>query len=281
MKNITLFIVAIFISSSLLAQVQPLNASFENWASGNPVDWNTTNSMFATNVTEVTTGAQDGTSSIRCETIDVLGNTVPGLATLGVIDVVNQTISGGMPYTERPNVFTGYYKYAGVSGDMGSVIAYFTKWNGASRDTIGAAFFTATDTSAWTQFSDTVQYQFLDNPDTMNIVIIASGISLQIGSVIEIDNLAFVGLSVGVNDNLNANEIFNVYPNPAKDNINIRINNGENAEITLFNTIGQQVYKVKTSVSNNRIDVSQQHRGIYFIKVKLKDKVYTEKVFVN
>ena len=293
MKNITLIIAAILISGSLLAQTQPLNPSFENWTTAaagfdNPDSWTTTNLDLGfmgtfVNVTEETTGAQDGTSFIRLETKDPGTGALPGVASLGIIDVANQTVTGGMPYTDRPEFFKGYYNYNGVNGDTCSLIAFFTKWDGTTRDTIGFSFFmTDANTSNWTMFTDTIYWDATSSPDTLNIIVASSSSeAMQVGSILDIDNLFFEGTVVGVEDNLSSEELFDIYPNPVKDVINVRINNGENAEITLYNTVGQQVYKTNTSTADNKINVSQQNRGIYFIKVKLDNKVYTKKVFLN
>ncbi len=283
MKHITVFIFVFLISNLLFAQIQPLNASFETWSGGNPIDWNTTNSGLGNTVTEITTGAQDSSSYIRLETIELFtGDIIPGIATLGIIDIANQTVTGGMAYTDRPNIIKGYFKYNGVNGDIGSVVIQLTKWNGFSTEIVGETIFsTDTLTSSWAMFSDSIEYQMPILPDTMNILISSSGGALEIGSVMEVDNLSLEGTAVEISNIINLENNISIYPNPSNNIINVNFNTVNNAEIVLYNMVGQQIMKVNTSVTENKIDVSKYNKGIYFIKVKLNNKIHTKKIVIN
>jgi len=61
-------------------------------------------------------------------------------------------------------------------------------------------------------------------------------------------------------DDLNINS-FSIFPNPAKDYLNIDCSSLES--VTIYNILGKELIKE----SNNRINVSSLSKGVYFIKV--------------
>jgi len=80
-----------------------------------------------------------------------------------------------------------------------------------------------------------------------------------------------VKLYIGIN-NVNSYLTASIYPNPAKDVLNISINtsNSVNVEFVIYDAIGQVVYKNKVSTVNGNnlfnVDLSNEADGIYFIK---------------
>jgi len=55
-----------------------------------------------------------------------------------------------------------------------------------------------------------------------------------------------------------------IFPNPTKDIVNIEGLNNE-SKISIYNTVGQLVYQVKT---NNSINISHLKSGLYFLKIE-------------
>jgi len=86
-----------------------------------------------------------------------------------------------------------------------------------------------------------------------------------------------------VEEVLDIDNLFSVYPNPAKEIINIRLSNDvKQASIQIINTNGQKVYEKDAIVGNNSaINISNFSKGLYFIKVKTAQKVFTKKLFIN
>ncbi len=288
-KFILSFCAVLFIGSILFAQVQPTNASFENWTSAgtysNPDGWKSTNAdiglVFET-TTEQTTGAQDGASFARLTTIDASGIYIlPGILTFGIINIANQTLTGGVPYTDRPEYFRGYYNY-NSTGDLCGIGCYFTKWNGTSADTVATgAFYSDVSTASWIMFDILIDYQLAIAPDTMNIIISSSGTTPVIGSVLDVDNLYFVGLvPVGLNK-INGSEELTIYPNPSKDIFNITISNIKSVEV--IDITGKVIYysSYKNNVNNVKINLSDKEVGVYLIKIKTDSKVITKKLLLN
>lgn len=86
-----------------------------------------------------------------------------------------------------------------------------------------------------------------------------------------------VSLNEDVNE-LNANELsYDVFPNPASSEINLRFyqNNSGRANILLFNTLGQVVFSenifVNDCLSEHVINVENLPKGFYFLKVTNAD----------
>ena len=86
-------------------------------------------------------------------------------------------------------------------------------------------------------------------------------------------------------EELNKIEKFNVYPNPATDELNISLR-GLNEELTieLFNMLGQSVYKkiekTENSIYDDSIGIENLPNGMYTIQVSSKDKS-TQQNFVK
>ncbi len=73
------------------------------------------------------------------------------------------------------------------------------------------------------------------------------------------------------------NNKFTAYPNPVKNNLNIRYN--ENiSNVTVFNLLGQQVITKNINATEGQVDMSTLASGTYLVKVNSGDKVETIKV---
>ena len=49
---------------------------------------------------------------------------LPGMIGTTTLDIANETIYLGRPYTNQPYSFTGHYKYAPVGGDHGEILIF-------------------------------------------------------------------------------------------------------------------------------------------------------------
>lgn len=72
----------------------------------------------------------------------------------------------------------------------------------------------------------------------------------------------FPEANVGVQEVEHNNHI-SVYPNPAVDQLSVTLN--KNAEVTVYNIMGQAVMTVEGRIGANTIDISSLTSGIYFI----------------
>lgn len=77
-------------------------------------------------------------------------------------------------------------------------------------------------------------------------------------------------------------EIVKVYPNPAKDILNIDFTTVGMHKINLFNSYGQLIYSVKTNIADAEIDLqSLNTKGLVFIQVNENNTVSHHKVIVE
>ncbi len=207
MKTIFSFTVLIFSIILLHAQSIP-NAGMENWISSgsysDPQFWDSPNQQttaipfIGAAVVTKSADAFSGSWSARLENKNFIAFTVPGLLTLGQLDIdlvnMNFGLRGGVPFNQRPVKMKGYYKYAPQGSDSCAMLALFFKHNpGGWQDTIGVAYFIDNSAvSQWTQFEAVVDWYTTDTPDTMNILFSsAASFSATAGSVLMVDELFF------------------------------------------------------------------------------------------
>lgn len=73
--------------------------------------------------------------------------------------------------------------------------------------------------------------------------------------------------------------VLEVYPNPAKDVLNINLPENTSAKVNIINTLGQLVY-TSDITGNNVIDTSKLTEGNYVVKIQTNDEVLTQKVSI-
>jgi hypothetical protein len=89
----------------------------------------------------------------------------------------------------------------------------------------------------------------------------------------------------GVND-VNFGTAFNIFPNPAKNQFNVKLHNANNAScnVEIVNAYGEISQSMNlgnnTEVSDN-ISISNLASGIYIVKTTLGDKVSTQKLIIE
>ena len=77
----------------------------------------------------------------------------------------------------------------------------------------------------------------------------------------------FVLQSLGTQD-FEFDSYFSVFPNPAKNILNIDVKKQiELSSISIFNTLGQQILVIPNAQQTKQVDVSSLKTGNYFIKV--------------
>ncbi len=79
-------------------------------------------------------------------------------------------------------------------------------------------------------------------------------------------------------DEFEIDEEVGIYPNPAKDKLNIVSNVSESMEVWIFSTTGQLVYYEDELDTHELIDISRFEKGLYIVKVRTDDDVITKKL---
>lgn len=291
-----IFIILQFITL-IFAQEIP-NADFENWDNygsyDNPTNWDTPNEQTAQLGKYVAIKGEDNAFSgnyyLQLISENMLLDVSPGLATLGDFNLnmstFEATISDGISYTSRPETFRGYFQYFPEYGDNCFIGILLLKNNGTdSPDTIGDGNFTTTATiNTWTNFSINISYRSNETPDFMNIILLSSEQNApEIGSTLYIDALS---LTMPQNILFINNFDINLFPNPAKqfDNINITINKtAEIDKIIVYNSSMQEILQYNIIIPKSTyytIPLAGLKKGIYFLRLYIKDGFYIKKIVV-
>lgn len=283
----TLSTLILFFSFTLLkAQTNPAtpNANFESWtynsADGgynDPNGWNCLNPYTAGPPLGVVTCLKDSTTKISGKysmllvTMTAFSQLIPGTATTGTINPIQQTIDGGIPYQLRPDSMIGWYQYTPVSGDNGDIEFYVFGVN--HNDTIGQAFFkTPTQTvSSWIRFSLPVIYSSPSTPDTALWIITSSDnqVSGHPGSQLIIDSLGLVfNTQTGINTIAN-NINVTVSPNPTSGLITLNnYSNIPSAIFSLYDVTGRKIMEQKIAEGANNMELTGASAGVYIYSVQ-------------
>ena len=71
-----------------------------------------------------------------------------------------------------------------------------------------------------------------------------------------------------------------IYPNPTKGIFSIRTD-VDDLEVAIYSTLGKLIWKEKISGGLEQINLSQQPKGIYFVKLKSGNKIEQRKLVVQ
>lgn len=281
MKKIVFLSVIAFSLSAHAQQTIP-NAGFETWTNSfiyeEPTGWATLNPGIALGVpTTVTksTSAHSGTYAAKLKTVgadfdgDNVVDTIPGIAFLGTLDIISQTTNEGIPFSGIPDTLAAWTKYNSPSAnDQFLIIATLTKWNAAlgMRDDIASAtIFSGSNTSVYTRQTAEFTYFSTDTPDTLSLMILSSaGQVPAINAELFVDDISFIYNNTS---NLNESSIstWNVFPNPATDNITI--NATSEGEILLTDALGKTIETISVTPNNpTLVTVAHLSNGLYYLQ---------------
>lgn len=252
--------------------------SFENWAPTaieNPDDWYTINDQLigigVQNATK-TTDANSGSFAIELSTIynSNWDDTVGGFISIGAIDMNSMgSPFSAIPYNASPTNFDYAYKYTGANGDLsgGVLIDFFN-----SGITIGGAFLPVTDQASY--FTGSLTLSYIGTPDSV-MIMAYSGDSL--GSVLKLDDLAFSGGDVGI-DEFSKMDI-SIYPNPASDVVMVKAEG--NYSYRIFDLAGNLVNASDDVVGVQVIDIHALENGSYIVQISDGTSIESHKLIVQ
>lgn len=85
--------------------------------------------------------------------------------------------------------------------------------------------------------------------------------------------------STGINNNEYSKDLFSIYPNPSTGKFSIEFSNQQQITgVEIYNLLEESVFQKQNT---NEIDLSSAAKGIYFVKVYVGEKIYTEKIVVE
>ena len=284
MKKVLLFVA--FATAYLLSNAQYItNNGFETWTASDPDSWNSPNALLAgfflpPVVTKETVDIYSGLNSAKMETKTTPIGAVPGILTNGTITLSAPYVSGGVPFTDRPASFKGYYKYTPAGGDFCLLSAVLLK---NSTDTVGYAQFTNLATvGSYTLFQADFTYQLPDNPDTIQIIISSSNTNAAVvGSILKVDALYLEGGTLGISKYHLLNNI-SIFPNPAKDILNLKMDfeSFNEIKISVYSVIGQKVKEVILPKGTEicSLNIRDLNKGLYFVQIQSGKEKFTQKI---
>ncbi len=276
------------------------NTDFEQWTSGKPDGWDATNFNIMTIVINTVNvdsiDPQHGSRAVKINTTEenIFGTlvTVPGLITLGKfeIDLVNFTgsVSGGAPFTGRPEKLTGYVEAKPAGNDRAFIAVGVSKWNGTKSDTIGlGTMFIDSVQTGWHYFECPITYTTPDQPDSINIIFCASNILQQAftnGSRLRVDNISLDYGNIIVEENFN-DAHFKVWADENKNLFyDISSLSDEITTLRVFTIHGLEVQHISMAgdIKKGQLSLSGVSPGMYLIGIQSKSgKVYTRRIILK
>ncbi|WP_299113484.1 T9SS type A sorting domain-containing protein [uncultured Winogradskyella sp.] len=71
-----------------------------------------------------------------------------------------------------------------------------------------------------------------------------------------------------------------IYPNPSNGNITLQAQTNEDAQISVYNILGNRVYQTTQSL-NSEMDLSNLKTGIYLVKIEAEGKQTTKRLIIE
>ncbi len=206
LPTIAFTLILVFQTAFLYGQAQVPNGDFESWPpanNDNPEFWDSPNALtggfpFFLKTVEKTSDSHTGSWAASVTTGSILGETIPGVLSLGILDIDIENIENtefiGLPFTDRPAALEGYFQYNTPGTDIGLIAVLLTKFNEATanKDSIAIGIKEFTPETDYTHFAANMLYFSIEEPDSINIVILSSASpTLVPGSQLKIDDISF------------------------------------------------------------------------------------------
>jgi len=287
---------ALLLPFFLLAQAPLQEGEMENWIYDSGGDyyelggyWASTNPVSKLSIfSPVTLFREDtdvysGMYSAKMVSGNFLGLSVAGLLFTGFFDdtQVNNPAEAaqlGVPFTDRPAIFKGYYKYTSVSGDSAAIVAQFHRSVNGQQELLGIAPFIEYNTvSTWTAFNVPVIWYSTAVPDSMTVICTSSAggenFEAADGSTLLVDELVFEYTS-GVTMPLMPEVSVQVYPNPTTELLNIHFPEYRSTStVAVFDSQGRLVQTAVLNQETTGVDVGLLSAGTYFYQVKTDEHI--------
>jgi hypothetical protein len=211
-------------------------------------------------------------------------NDTLGILFNGNVNVTNQTYVPGIPFTQKITDFKFYYQYKPTGNDTAICRVLLVK----QRSPIAGGVFktnVATGVSGWQQASINLTYISSQTPDTLWVLFSSSSLDKnpKAGSTLWLDDIS-VSLPTGVNELLGSENDIEIFPNPSSGifTIHSQTVSSDDQFIEVYNMLGAKVHSsVKSKLSAYTVDLSNQPKGVYFIKVYRGSKSTTRKIIVQ
>jgi photosystem II stability/assembly factor-like uncharacterized protein len=205
----------------------------------------------------------------------------------GLNGKIRKTSDGGATWTQVNatsgddyyDVFVGANKtfVVGFDGEVLSSSDNGTTWNSYPVPSSLNAIYFIDNNNGW--FCGTSGKTFYTNNGGVTWIQALTGTSTSMRDIFLLDQNTgwVVGFNgrimkyVGIGTNIEENEFkaFSVYPNPAKDVLNIKRDaKGLNGQFCVYNALGKEVAKGIIDETTNQISIAELTKGVYFLALK-------------
>jgi len=138
--------------------------------------------------------------------------------------------------------------------------------------------------SLWSvQYGNSGMEAFYSVIETFDYGFAAVGFSTSFTNSVYLIKTNAIGTLTNINEQQNANENdFIIYPNPAKDNINIKFKDNSKKTIQLFDITGKIV--IEQIISNDtflQLNTTTFENGIFFLNITSNNNSITKKIIIN
>lgn len=254
------------------------NPGFENWTQvgnyWNPDSWNNLNSstwilgVYTCQRASASGDVHSGNYAIKLTTKSVFGITANGIAsTATLITTPPYGITGGVPYTERPDSIVGWYKYTPANANDSGFVQFALL--GSSNDTIGWVKFNTPNTpvTTYTRFSKEITYLSPATPTLSYWILSASdGDNPVVNSSMIVDDVDLIFVTtplpgepekspIAIVSNLVQEEM--IINNPAEARVIVEI-----TDISGRVVMREEVYHHRQSISSGALN-----NGLYLYRL--------------
>ena len=195
----------------------------------------------------------------------------------GAADFVTALYNGGQTFDAASS-----YNFGNVTVGQNASVTVYVYNNGTASGTVSAANFANTNNNPFSKtgaIGDVAAQDYLDF-DVTFAPTTAGAANNTLVFTTSTGTLNFSLIGTGVSEgpdaitNAKAANIA-IYPNPAKDMLTIA--NAENAQISIYNLVGQEVRKIERAATTEIINVADLAKGSYIVKIMNEGNVVTQK----
>lgn len=255
---------------------QLANSNFDSWTTETSygfVNW----TSFNEEVTR-TTQKYKGEAAAYIPVVDYGDGFVFG-GSLGLGEPNTNSGRQAIPYTKTDDTLSFYYKFNSVGGDSATVLVGFSK----EGNPIGGDIKYLEPTSTYQLV--TIPLNAAIAPDSLILLFSVAQSQINkadVGSELFIDEVTLTSepLNTGLLNWTKTAADAKVYPNPMNNEVFVWVGGFKNVEYSIADITGKQL--LNGNVSNNPINVSELHSGIYFITLSSNGQTLaTKKVVKN
>jgi len=249
------------------------DGNFDSWTTNtlyNPVGWEAVPAFYGNNNNGVSKSTNHYSGKYSVKMVAQPFSFLPQLTNGKFLsNQYGSSVVGGTPFNLSADTLTGYYEYMPSGLDTG-VIAILCENSG---NLIGGNFYSFLAAPTWTYFE--VPLSLTTAPDTMMVNISATNnFNGTAGpSTLYLDDLQLKSQphTAGISNSLKNNFGVSAFPDPAKDQLNIRFEGNVPGEfgLKIFNSEGRLMIdnQFNSGISSITIPIDQLSAGLYFYEI--------------